>query len=380
MNEALDKKYMKMALALAERARGATSPNPLVGAVVVRGEMVVGQGFHAAAGKAHAEVNAIEDAGAAARGATLYVTLEPCNHFGRTPPCTQKILEAGIQRVVIAMPDPNPDVAGGGAARLTENGVTVNLGVCAREAVRQNDWFIKYIRTKRPFVIAKCAATLDGRIAASSGDARWVTGEAARGFVHQLRHSVDAIMVGRRTVDQDDPSLTTRLPGAEGRDPTRIIMDSSLGISSEARVVTHASDAPTWIVCGPDANAERVKRFEAAGVRIVPAALRDGLIDLGPLMAVLGRAGITSLLLEGGSKLMGSAIRDGIVDKVLFFYAPKILAGDDGVPICAGPGAEQMRDAIGVSDLEVHRFGDDILIEGYISKPDPGSWFQPADS
>jgi diaminohydroxyphosphoribosylaminopyrimidine deaminase/5-amino-6-(5-phosphoribosylamino)uracil reductase len=191
---------------------------------------------------------------------------------------------------------------------------------------------------------------------------------------------VDAIMVGRRTVDQDDPSLTTRLPGDGGKDPTRIIVDSSLGISTEAKVVKLSSDAPTWIVCGPDADAERVKRFEADGVRIVTAALRDGLIDLGPLMAMLGREGITSLLLEGGSRLMGSAIRDGIVDKVLFFYAPKILAGDDGVPICAGPGAELMRDAIGVSDLEVHRFGDDILIEGYISKPDPGSWFQPTDS
>lgn len=379
MSESLDIQFMKAALELAERARGATSPNPLVGAVVVQGDQVVGQGYHAAAGKAHAEVSAIDDAGAQAKGATLYVTLEPCNHFGRTPPCTQKILDAGIRRVVIAMADPNPDVTGGGASFLIENGVTVATGVCGPEATRQNDWFIKYIRTKQPFVIAKCAATLDGRIAASSGDARWVTGEAARGFVHQLRHSVDAIMVGRQTVDQDDPSLTTRLPGGGGMDPTRIILDSSLGMSSGAKVVTQSSAAPTWIVCGPDAEPGRVKKFEAAGARILTATLCGGVIDLKPLMVTLGSEGITSLLLEGGSKLMGSAIRSGIVDKVLFFYAPKILAGDDGVPICAGPGAEKMGDAIGVSDLKVHRFSDDVLIEGYINRPDVGDGAQPAD-
>jgi diaminohydroxyphosphoribosylaminopyrimidine deaminase/5-amino-6-(5-phosphoribosylamino)uracil reductase len=357
---------MKMALALAERARGATSPNPLVGAVVVQGETVVGQGFHAAAGKAHAEVNAIEDAGAAAKGATLYVTLEPCNHFGRTPPCTHKILEAGIQRVVIALPDPNPDVTGGGAAYLAEKGLVVDQGVCTHEAARQNDWFIKYIRTKQPFVIAKCASTLDGRIAASSGDARWVTGEAARGFVHQLRHSVDAIMVGRQTVAQDDPSLTARLPGGGGLDPTRIVLDSSLTIPPEAKVITLSSKSPTWMVCGPEADPERIKRFEAAGVRILTVSLRDGWIDLNVLMGLLGSEGITSLLLEGGSRVMGSAIRSGIVDKVLFFYAPKILAGDDGTPVCAGPGGVRMSDAVGVNDIEVHRFGDDVLIEGYL--------------
>jgi diaminohydroxyphosphoribosylaminopyrimidine deaminase/5-amino-6-(5-phosphoribosylamino)uracil reductase len=380
MDEATDQKFMRMALELAERARGATSPNPLVGAVVVQGETVVGQGFHAAAGKAHAEVNAIADAGAAAEGATLYVTLEPCNHFGRTPPCTHRILEAGLQRVVIALSDPNPDVTGGGAAYLAENGVAVDLGVCTREAARQNDWFIKYIRTKQPFVIAKCASTLDGRIAASSGDARWVTGKAARGFVHRLRHSVDAIMVGRQTVEQDDPSLTTRLPDGGGSDPTRIVLDSSLGISTRAKVVTLSSSSPTWVVCGPEADPERIKRFEAAGVRILKASLHDGWIDLKSLMGLLGGEGIASLLLEGGSRLMGSAIRSGIVDKVLFFYAPKILAGDDGSPICAGAGGIRMSDAVGVSDVEVHRFGDDVLIEGYLRRPELKSGPRPVDS
>lgn len=370
MNAETDKKYMEMALELAERARGATSPNPMVGAVVVQSGTVVGRGYHEAAGKPHAEVNAIEDAGAAAQGATLYVTLEPCNHFGRTPPCTHKILTAGIQRVVIAMADPNPDVAGGGEKYLSGKGVSVSSGICARRAFQLNDWFVKYIRTKRPFVTAKCAATLDGRIAASSGDARWVTGEAARAFVHQLRHSVDAIMVGRQTVAQDDPSLTTRLPEGGGKDPIRIIVDTSLGISTDAKVIQQASPAPTWIVCSSAVAKEKIQRLESAGVRVLTAGVQDGWIDLGDMLDRLGSEGVTSLLLEGGSKLMGSAFRSGIVDKIFFFYAPKISGGDDGVPICAGSGATRMGDCIGVTDIEVRRFDEDVLMEGYIDKPD----------
>ena len=368
MNAETDRQFMQMALDLADQARGATSPNPLVGAVVVQGDTIVGRGYHEAAGKPHAEVNAIEDAGAAAQGATLYVTLEPCNHFGRTPPCTHKILAAGIERVIIAMADPNPDVTGGGAAYLRDKGLSVSLGMCARRALRQNDWFVKYIRTRQPFVTAKCAATLDGRIAASSGDARWVTGEAARAFVHHLRHSVDAIMVGRQTVVQDDPSLTTRLPGG-GKDAIRIIVDTSLGISTDAKVIQQSSEAPTWVVCSSEAKDDKKRRLESAGVRVLTANVREGWIDLGALMSQLGNEGIASLLLEGGSKLMGSAFRSGIVDKVFFFYAPKISAGDDGVPICAGPGAAIMEDCVGVTDIQVRRFDEDVLIEGYIDKP-----------
>jgi len=381
MNAELDdKKFMEMALDLAERARGATSPNPLVGAVVVKNGRVVGRGYHAAAGKPHAEAGAIADAGKQSQGATLYVTLEPCNHFGRTPPCTHSILAAGIRRVVFAMADPNPDVTGGGAAYLREKGVEVTAGVHAVRAAQQNDWFVKYIQTKQPFVTAKCAATLDGRIAAKSGDARWVSGEASRAFVHRLRHSMDAIMVGRQTVERDNPSLTARLPDGGGKDPVRIILDTSLGISMEARVVRQASAAQTWIVCSAGADADRISQFESAGVRVLTAATRNGWIDLAPLMRQLGREGITSLLLEGGSKLMGSAFRAGIVDKVIFFYAPKISGGDDGFPICAGPGALQMRDCIGVTDIKVLRFGDDIMVQGYIARPDPVTGSEPGQS
>ena len=246
-----DEKYMLLALDLAQQGTGFTSPNPMVGAIVVKDNRIVGKGYHAAAGQPHAEVNAIEDAGAAARGGTLYVTLEPCNHAGRTPPCTEKILTAGIGRVVAAMRDPNPDVKGGGLAYLADKGVEVTAGVCEDSAVRLNEVFIKYIRTKHPFVIVKCAATLDGRIATRTGDSKWVSGAASRAFVHGLRHAVDAIMVGVGTVNADNPSLTTRIDGLKGKDPLRFIIDTRLSISEDARVLNLTSDAETTIVAGP---------------------------------------------------------------------------------------------------------------------------------
>ena len=242
--------FMETALELAARGAGYTSPNPMVGAVVVRNGAIVGQGWHRKAGGPHAEVHAIDDAGERARGATLFVTLEPCNHIGRTPPCTLKILSAGIRHVVMAMADPNPDVRGGGADFLINNGITVETGVCEDQARRLNEIFIKYIQTKRPFVILKCAATLDGRIATRTGDSRWVTGEASRNYVHELRHRMDAIMVGINTVKTDNPHLTTRLEGKTGVDPVRIILDTNLSIPEDANVLQIPSAADTIIVTG----------------------------------------------------------------------------------------------------------------------------------
>ncbi|MBW2562184.1 MAG: bifunctional diaminohydroxyphosphoribosylaminopyrimidine deaminase/5-amino-6-(5-phosphoribosylamino)uracil reductase RibD, partial [Deltaproteobacteria bacterium] len=290
--------FMKMALALAEKGRGFTSPNPMVGAVVVKEGRVIGRGWHQALGGAHAEVNAIDDAGAAAGDATLYVTLEPCNHFGRTPPCTHKILEAGIRRVIVGMEDPNPDVAGGGIRFLKSHGVTVASGVCEDEALRLNESFIKYVRTKRPFVILKCAATLDGRIATKTGDSKWVTGERSREFVHRIRHAVDGIMVGIDTVHADDPSLTTRLDGVAARDPIRIILDTNLSISETARLLRLDSDAATFIVSKPfdlmtSAQIAKKERLEKRGVRIIGAELKNDWIDLSSLMETLGRLEIT---------------------------------------------------------------------------------------
>jgi len=357
---------MQMALELASGGEGFTSPNPMVGAVVVKDGRVVGKGFHERVGGPHAEVNAIDAAGHLAEGATLYVTLEPCNHTGRTPPCTHKILQAGIRRVVLAMLDPNRKVAGGGADFLKQQGVRVKIGVCREQSQKLNEAFVKFVCTGRPFVIAKCAATLDGRIATRTGDSRWVTGESARQFVHRLRHAVDAVVVGINTVRADNPSLTTRLAKGRGKDPVRIILDTHLSIPPDARLLRQASDADTILVVGKAVAQVKKKAYEKKGTRVIQSALKNGLIDLNALMGQLGAMQLTSLLIEGGSRVLASAFKAGIVDKVFFFYAPKILGGDDGVPICSGPGVELMSQSIAVSDIGIHRFGDDVLIEGYI--------------
>jgi diaminohydroxyphosphoribosylaminopyrimidine deaminase/5-amino-6-(5-phosphoribosylamino)uracil reductase len=361
-----DKDYMKLALALAEKGRGWTSPNPMVGAVVVKKDRIVGQGYHQKVGGPHAEVNAIDDAGKNARGATIYVTLEPCNHFGRTPPCTQKIIDAGIRRVVVAMNDPNPGVKGGGNAYLQEHQIDVSSGILEKEARELNESFVAWITTQKPFVIAKCAATLDGRIATRTGDAKWVTGPSARRFVHRIRHGVDGIMVGVQTVRLDNPSLTTRLEGEKGSDPTRIILDTHLSMPPSAKMLSQPSNAPTWVVCGPDAPNSHRLLLEKAGARIITARVRDGRVDLSALMADLGSVGITSLLIEGGGAVLGSAFAAGVVHKICFFYAPKILGGDDGIPICKGTGPEAMQQSLTVRDMTVHRFDMDVLLQGYL--------------
>ncbi|NOY70265.1 MAG: bifunctional diaminohydroxyphosphoribosylaminopyrimidine deaminase/5-amino-6-(5-phosphoribosylamino)uracil reductase RibD [Deltaproteobacteria bacterium] len=360
-----DTDYMQQALTLAEKGRGYTSPNPMVGAVVVKDGEIVGRGWHKKAGGPHAEVNAIADAGKKAVGAALYVTLEPCNHQGRTPPCTRAILSAGICRVVVAMADPNPDVAGGGHAYLRAAGVEVTTGVCEKDALRLNEAFVRFVRTKRPFVILKCAATLDGRIATSAGDSKWVTGPESRKYVHELRHAADAIMVGIGTVRSDDPSLTTRIEGRQGKDPVRIILDTRLTISEDAVALRQKSEAKTIIVTGPGNFGEKAARIIAGGAELIEAPVSSAGIDLDRLMEILGRRGISSLLIEGGSRVAASAISSSIVDKVCFFYAPKILGGD-GVPICAGPGPALMKDAVPVSISGIRQFGPDFMVEAYI--------------
>ncbi|MFH1983842.1 MAG: bifunctional diaminohydroxyphosphoribosylaminopyrimidine deaminase/5-amino-6-(5-phosphoribosylamino)uracil reductase RibD [Pseudomonadota bacterium] len=364
-----DLEYMRMALTLADQGRGFTSPNPMVGAVVVRDGVVVGQGWHRRAGGPHAEVHALDDAGEKARGGALYVTLEPCNHTGRTPPCTEKILASGVARVVVAMADPNPHVPGGGNAVLKARGLEVVCGVCEDQARRQNEVFVKHVTTGRPFVVIKCAATLDGRIATRTGDARWVTGPAARAMVHRLRHELDAIMVGIGTVMADDPQLTTRLPeaaGIQGKDPVRVILDTHLKIAPSAQVLRLDSTAETLIICGDSVPARQRRQIARSGVQVLPVATAGGRIDLNALMGHLVDRGLTSVLIEGGARVLSSALASAIVDKALFFYAPKILGGDDGVPICSGPGPERMQDSIRLRDVSHHRIGDDILIAGYL--------------
>ncbi|MCU0599815.1 MAG: bifunctional diaminohydroxyphosphoribosylaminopyrimidine deaminase/5-amino-6-(5-phosphoribosylamino)uracil reductase RibD [Desulfobacterales bacterium] len=358
--------YMKMALDLAAKGIGYTAPNPMVGAVVVKEGKVVGKGWHQYPGGPHAEVYALDDAGPHAKGADIYVTLEPCNHHGKTPPCTDKIIGSGIRRVVMAMEDPNPDVAGGGAQRLEQAGIEVVSGVCEIQARRLIEFFTKYVTTKRPFVILKLAATLDGRIAARSGDSKWVTSEASRRYVHELRHAADAIMVGANTIKTDDPQLTTRLEGKEGKNPKRIILDTNLSIPEDSKVLHNDSPSDTIIITGSSAPSGKRKQIEKTGVQIFEAKTIDHLIDLNDLMAQLGQMRITSLLIEGGSRVAASALKAGIVDKICFFYAPKILGGDDGVPMLRGPGPELMKQSIAVKDITVQWFDDDVMIEGYV--------------
>jgi len=360
---------MKRALALARLGAGYTSPNPMVGAVAVNNGIIVGEGYHQAYGDHHAEVNALNQAGEKAVGGTLYVTLEPCNHTGRTPPCTQKILDSGISQVIMAMSDPNPDVAGGGAAYLISRGVAVINGVCETEARELNEAFITHKITGRPFVTLKVAATLDGRIATRTRDARWVSGPESRHRVHELRHEVDAILVGSGTVHADDPELTARIPsspdGRSAKDPVRIILDTRLSISDSARVLHLNSSAETLIVVGKGIFNSRRPPVEKPGVRFLEAETADNRIDLPGLMQQLGAMGIGSVLIEGGSQVAGSALRAGIVDKIIFFYAPKLTGGDDGVPICAGKGPERMADCIHLKKLSMDRTGDDIMVIGY---------------
>jgi len=362
-----DAEYMAIALDLAEKGRGFTSPNPMVGAVVVRDDTIVGKGYHEAVGGPHGEINALDDAGKAAENACLYVTLEPCNHTGRTPPCTERILESGVSRVVIAMADPNPDVKGNGAAYLAGEGVDIRMGVCEDRSRRLNESYIQYVLTKRPFVTMKCAATLDGYIATRSGDSKWISGETSRRYVHELRHGTDAILVGIGTVEADDPRLTTRLEGKEGKDPIRVVLDTNLRIPPNANVLRLESDSDTLLITGNRVEEGKKARIERLGARVIPLDRnKDGRIDFSSLIAALGKLQITSLLIEGGSTVFGSALSAGAIDKLILFYGPKLLGGSDGIPVFRGRGPEAVSGSIPMKDIRHHRFDDDLMVEGYL--------------
>ena len=362
-----DHEYMQKAISLAKTAKGFTSPNPCVGAVVVKNGAVIGQGYHRKAGLAHAEVEAIDDAGPDSVGATLYVTLEPCNHFGKTPPCTHKILQSNIKKVVVGCNDPNPFVNGGGIRFLEENGVEVVTGILKEEAEILIEDFIWYIKNdKKPFVILKTASTLDGRTATAVGDSKWITGRASRAFVHQIRHEVDAILIGSGTLHADDPSLTSRIEGLETSDPARIILDTHLSIKENARVLTQKSNAKTIIVTHLKALEEKRAFFEKKGIQIIDVPLKEGRLDLNELMIKLGQMSFLSVLIEGGSTVAGAALQTGIVNKVLLFMAPRILGGSDGKPMFEGKGPKLIKDALELKNMSVTRFENDILVSGYL--------------
>ncbi|MHB1420499.1 MAG: bifunctional diaminohydroxyphosphoribosylaminopyrimidine deaminase/5-amino-6-(5-phosphoribosylamino)uracil reductase RibD [Bacillota bacterium] len=364
----IDIHYMKRALALARMALGRTSPNPMVGALVVKSGKVVGKGYHHQAGTPHAEIHALRQAGTAARGATMYVNLEPCSHYGRTPPCAQAVLEAGIIRVVAAMTDPNPVVAGKGLQMLRDGGAQVKVGILEEEAKRLNEVFIKYITTGKPFGVLKAALTLDGKIATRTGDSQWISGEESRKYVHRLRDRYDAVMVGIGTVLADNPMLTTRLPKGTGRDPVRVIVDSHLRIPLDARVVVHGSCAPTIIAALTGQNPQKVAALQARGVEVLELDELEGRVDMEVLMASLGRRGITSVLVEGGAEINASALRQGIVDKVLFFIAPMLFGGSAAPGPIGGPGVSWVADALHLREVACRSSGGDMLISGYLTE------------
>lgn len=358
---------MRLALRQALKAQGRTSPNPLVGAILVKGGEVIASGYHKKAGTPHAEINAIaKTAPELIRGSTLYVTLEPCSHYGRTPPCCEAITQCGVSRVVVGMTDPNPLVAGRGIRHIQERGVEVVSGVLADECQRINRPFCRWITTGLPWVIMKAGISLDGRIAARSGHSGWITNDASRRYVHQLRDRVDAILVGIGTALADNPSLTTRLPGRNHRDPMRVVLDRDLRLTPDALMLAQKSAAQTMVFCGSEADSGRAHALATAGAVIQPVALgSDGLLDLREVLKILGLLQITTLLVEGGSRIHGAFWTEGLVNQVNLFYGPLMLGGD-GIPLMPELGIDRVDQARRVTLIQHRRFGDDIMIEGLV--------------
>jgi len=361
--------HMREALALARQGLGRTSPNPAVGAVVVRDGQVVGRGYHTYAGVKHAEALALEEAGARARGATLYLTLEPCAHQGRTPPCVEAVIAAGVARVVTAMEDPNPQVAGAGIGRLREAGLAVEVAAeFSAEAEKLNEAYAHWMRTGRPLVTLKAAVTLDGKIAAPEDNLGWITSERARAHVQQLRHQSDAILSGIGTVLADDSLLTDRSGQERARPLKRIVLDSQLRIPLESRMVRGAS-GDLLVVTTSAAPAERRRALEARGVEVLALDGPGGRTDLHALVRHLGQERCLSLMIEAGSKVNWAALDSGVVDRIFFYYAPKILGGMQSLPVAGGAGRRSRREAIRFRDVSLHQITEDeFAVEAYLVK------------
>ncbi|MBI2104542.1 MAG: bifunctional diaminohydroxyphosphoribosylaminopyrimidine deaminase/5-amino-6-(5-phosphoribosylamino)uracil reductase RibD [Candidatus Omnitrophica bacterium] len=359
---------MRLALRLAGRALGRTSPNPAVGAVVVKGGRVIGQGYHRRAGLPHAEVEALRRAGARARGSTLYVTLEPCNHTGRTPPCCDAILTAGVSRVVIAAKDPNPITNGRGLARLRRSGVRVVAGVLEQEARRLNEPFWKAMRSRMPLVIAKVGQSLDGKIATARGESRWITSPAARRLAHQWRSRVDAILVGVNTVLRDDPRLTARgVPRRLDR-PLKVIVDSRLRIPLRAKCLSAQPHAPTLIATTVRAGRKRAS-LRRRGAEVLTLPPRRGRVPLRRLCRQLARRGVQSVLIEGGGEVLASAFAERLVDRIVFFIAPLLIGGRQAPGSLGGVGARRLSQAVRLADITYRRAGPDLCVEARVVYP-----------
>lgn len=358
MKKLRDADYMNLAIQLARGALGQTSPNPVVGAVLVKNNQIVGMGAHLKAGGPHAEVHAIQMAGDKAKGATLYVTLEPCSHFGKTPPCSDLVIKTGIKKVFVATTDPNPRVAGTGIERMKRAGIEVEIGLLQLEALQLNEVFFYNIQTGLPYVTLKTAASLDGKTATVIGESKWITGEEARNDVHQFRHQYDAILVGVNTVIRDNPSLTTRLPSG-GKNPIRIILDTQLRTPLDAQVLTD-QQAPTWLITGCEVNPERVEAFKEVGMEIIKMA--NPKISIKELLKILGVRGITSLFVEGGAEVHGSFLKERAFQQLITYIAPKLIGGKMAPAAFGGEGIEKINDAVALKIKDVDKIGNDIRV------------------
>ncbi|MBF8436805.1 bifunctional diaminohydroxyphosphoribosylaminopyrimidine deaminase/5-amino-6-(5-phosphoribosylamino)uracil reductase RibD [Halanaerobiaceae bacterium Z-7014] len=366
-----DYKYMERALELARKGEGFVSPNPLVGAVIVKDDKIIGKGYHSAFGEDHAEVMAIDSADTDVKGSDLYVNLEPCSHYGKTPPCSLKVINSGIKRVFIANGDPNPKVAGGGISQLKEKDIEVYAGLMEEEGRKLNESFFHFMEKKRPFYNLKVAQTIDGYIAAPGGDARWISGEKSREYAHYLRHKLDAVLVGRGTAELDDPQLTVRHLDGKVSQPTRVILDSNLKISLESKLFKEARKgnylSDILVFTGPDVDAVKKSKFqELPGVKVIELALNeDNQLDLDDLSRELINFDLINILLEGGSRINYSFLKAGLIDKYYIFISPKILGGNDGIPVFAGAAPDKIYKSEKINIDKTERYGEDILITAY---------------
>jgi len=366
-----DQKYMARALNLARLGEGSTSPNPMVGAVVVKNGEIIGEGYHQQYGGPHAEVFALNEAGKEAQGSDIYVTLEPCSHYGKTPPCAQKLIDSGIKRAVIAVVDPNPEVAGSGIEMLREAGIKAEIGLLKEESRTLNESFFKYIKSDSPFVYLKKAQTLDGYIASKTGNSKWITNSEARLEGHKLRHRADAIMVGIGTVLADNPSLTARLEEREGIDPLRIVLDPQLKLPLSTKIINQKSTADTLIITSSDFSPARTaaalkkkeKLLNKDKVQVMSFETgAENFFDLKKLLKYLHGRQISSVLVEGGAKLSHTFLNEDLVDKFYYFIAPKIYGGSDGIASFCGSGPEMMSDSIDLKIIEQKNLGDNLLL------------------
>jgi len=364
--EQLDCWHMSRAMELARRGQGYVEPNPMVGCVIARGAEVIGEGWHRRFGQAHAEVEALRVAGRRAAGATMYVTLEPCSHFGKTPPCTQAVISSGIRRVVIALEDPFAEVSGRGIAALREAGLEVQVGVLQHEAEHLNAPYLKLVRTGRPWVIAKWAMTLDGKIATRSGASRWISSPQARQVVHQLRGRVDAVAVGRRTAEADDPLLTARPSGP--RTATRIVLDSRAVLDRASRLVQTAHEVPVLIAVGPEAPLDRCRALEQAGCEVFRCSGQTRQERLLQLLDELGRRRMTNLLVEGGAQLLGQLFDAGQIDELHVFVAPKLFGGGEAPGPIGGFGFDSPDSGVRLEKMHIEQVGPDLYVHGRVAR------------